>query len=108
MPNLTCVPCQRRYEIECQEIVLIVMAYDPPVEYALYQADRWMCPNCQHMVIAGRADFPFARIHEPDFADHLRRARENGPTIVYQYERNHGAVSYELERPSALSRSRLF
>ena len=95
MTNLTCVPCQTKYTIKKQG-VLLVTTFGENQPYKIYEGDVWICPNCSHELIAGVASHPIAEHYQqPRFDEILRKAQEAGTPIIYQYERNLGAARYQ-------------
>jgi len=88
MTKLVCVKCQTEYSSALGEIGVIVveMAYNPPVPYKIWGADLLKCPGCGVEVVSGFSDRPIARDSAATvlLADTLRIGKAR---IVYDYER---------------------
>jgi len=52
--------------------------------YKLWMADRWICPECDHQIIAGFGMNPISIRHKEDWIEQLKSARnaQGYPIIV--------------------------
>lgn len=92
MPEMVCGKCKTELKIETTGVYVVEYFNDPPQPYKIWQADQWMCPNCEYDIVAGFGLDPIAVHHEPEFEECLKKLRDNPAVVVvkdYEFKRGH-------------------
>ena len=80
-PKPICVKCQKEMRIDIITVHVVLMAWEPPKPYEIWQGDQWKCPGCGVTIVTGFGWNAIAKHHEPGFAEDLsfRRADKQRP-----------------------------
>jgi hypothetical protein len=80
-----CVNCQTELRPKQNGVYVIEMASFGPSKF--WHADLWACPGCGFEIVGGFASQPIAEHYQPQFDEHIARARKHGERVIYDYER---------------------
>lgn len=87
MPKLVCGKCQVELKPFKNGIVVAEMFQRNTKIYKLWNADLWECPKCDHTIVAGFSQKPFAEHFEKDCEEIVQKLKsEQGRTVIYDKE----------------------
>jgi len=85
MPKLVCCKCEIELKIDKSGVAVIETFNSPAKPYKIWNADRWVCPECGAKIVAGFSANPIAEHYHDDFPDVLQRVLAT-ETVVYDFE----------------------
>ena len=84
-PRPICVKCQKAMRVDKIGVHIILMAYNPPRPYEVWQGDVWKCPKCNAEFVARYGDHAIAMHFQPKFEEELANLRRSSTTYeVYE------------------------
>ena len=87
MTSITCVNCERKYQLVKIGVYLVKMFNDPPRPYQIWSADKHRCPNCGDEVLTGLGNGPIAEHVQEGFDSYLSELKANkNCTLIREYE----------------------
>ena len=84
-PRPVCITCQKEMRVETSGVHVVLMAWDPPAPYEVWQGDEWKCPKCGAAFVTGFAERAIGMHFDPGFSEELAALRKSSTTYeVYE------------------------